>query len=186
MRQVQRARTSVRAFVVSGKEPTILRGKITDFGDLLHVEQWLIKGRRFELAWHLGPPADTTPADRDGSLSPVALPTGRTDLTMDLQADKKVPLSVTFTDEVGNPVAAPADAVVTYTVDDPAIIALTDNGDGTAVAAATGTLGVANVHVEASFSGGVATGDLQIVVVAGLAERIDVVAGAPEEVTPDA
>jgi len=30
-----------------------------------------------------------------------------------------------------------------------------------------------------------ASGDLQIVVVAGLAERLSVVAGEPEEVTPD-
>jgi hypothetical protein len=106
---------------------------------------------------------------------------------MDLQADKKVALSVEFTDEVGNAVPAPTDAVVVYTVDDPSIIALTDNGDGTAEAAATGTLGTANVHVEASsvLSGLTVTGDLQIVVVAGLAERVNIVAGAPEEVTPD-
>jgi hypothetical protein len=106
---------------------------------------------------------------------------------MDLLADKKVALSVEFTDEVGNPVPAPADAVIVYTVDDPSIIALTDNGDGTAEAAATGTLGVANVHVEASsvLAGLTVTGDLQIVVVAGLAERVNIVAGEPEEVTPD-
>jgi hypothetical protein len=30
------------------------------------------------------------------------------------------------------------------------------------------------------------TGDFQIVVVAGLAERFNIVAGEPEEVTPDA
>jgi hypothetical protein len=106
---------------------------------------------------------------------------------VDLQADKKVALSVEFTDEVGNPVPAPADAVSTYTVDDPSIIALTDNGDGTASAAATGLLGTANVHLDTSSiaSGLTLTGDLQIVVVAGLAERVNVVAGPPEEVTPD-
>lgn len=109
---------------------------------------------------------------------------------MDLQADKKVALSVGYTDEVGNPADAPADALVTYTVDDPSIIALTDNGDGTAEAAATGVLGTANVHVEAAFTGDggapvTVSGDLQLVVVAGLAERVTIVAGAPEEVTPD-
>lgn len=104
---------------------------------------------------------------------------------MDLQADKKVSLSLAYTDEVGNPADTPASATATYTVDDPAIIALTDNGDGTAVAAATGTLGAANVHVEATFDGKTVTGDLQIVVVAGLAERVSVVAGEPEEVSPD-
>jgi hypothetical protein len=104
---------------------------------------------------------------------------------MDLQADKKVALSVTATDEVGNPVPLPAGETVVYTVDDPSIIALTDNGDGTASAAATGTLGTANVHVEAT--GPLeASGDLQIVVVAGDAERITIEPGAVEEVTPDA
>lgn len=104
---------------------------------------------------------------------------------MDLLADKKVPLSVEFTDEIGNPVVAPSGAVTVWTVDDPTIIALTDNGDGTAVAAATGVLGTANVHVDVTFDGTTLSGDLQLVVVAGLAERINVVAGEPEEVTPD-
>ena len=103
---------------------------------------------------------------------------------MDLQADKKVALSVEFTDEVGNVVPTPVGETVVYTVDDATIIALTDNGDGTASAAATGVLGTANVHVDAS--GPVAaTGDLQLVVVAGDAERVAIVAGPPEEVTPD-
>jgi hypothetical protein len=104
---------------------------------------------------------------------------------MDLMADKKVTLSGSYTDEVGNPVSPPDGATVTYTVDDPAVINLTDNGDGTAVAAATGTLGTATVHAEATAPGvPTMTGDLAIVVVAGLAERFDVVAGEPEEVTP--
>ena len=104
---------------------------------------------------------------------------------MDLQADKQVPLSITFTDEVGNPVETPAGATVAYTVDDPTIINLTDAGDGTAVAAAVGILGQAVVHAEVSFDGATLTGDLLLVVVAGEAERVAVVAGAPEEVTPD-
>ena len=105
---------------------------------------------------------------------------------MDLMADKQVPLSLEWTDELGNPVATPADATAVYTVDNAEVIALTDNGDGTAVAAATGVLGTATVHVEATGAGLTLSGDLQIVVVAGLAERVNVVAGEPEEVTPDA
>lgn len=161
------------------------RGKVTDYGDLLHVEQWLVKGRRrFALLWHIGAPADTTAADR--VVRGIAQPsTGKADLIMDLLADKKVPLAVEWTDEVGNATEAPASATVTYTVDDPNVIALTDNGDGTAVAAAVGVLGTATVHVEADVDGDLISGDLQIVVVAGLAERLNVVAGTPEEVTPD-
>lgn len=104
---------------------------------------------------------------------------------MDLQADMQVPLSLEFTDEVGNPVETPADTTVTYTVDDPSLINLTDNGDGTATAAAVGPLGAANVHVVVSWNGHTVTGDLQIVVVAGLAERVNIVAGEATEVTPD-
>ena len=104
---------------------------------------------------------------------------------MDLQADKQVPLSVQFTDEIGNPVPNPDGLSVVYTVDNPLIIALTDNGDGTAIAAAVGVPDTANVHVVVDWLGGHFEGDLQIVVVAGLAERVTIVAGPPVEVTPD-
>jgi hypothetical protein len=137
------------------------------------------------LVLRVGAPRDTDESDRVIKGPPYHTPTGRIDLIMDLQADKKVALSVEYTDEVGNPTDAPAGATVTYTVDDPTIINLTDNGDGTAEAAATGTLGTANVHVDATANGQTLTGDLQLVVVAGLAERLNVVAGTPEEVTPD-
>lgn len=137
-----------------------------------------------DLAWHVGAPAETTEADRVAGPPPTDKPLRKADVIVDLQADKKVALSVEFTDEVGNPVPAPAGETIAYTVDDPSIINLTDNGDGTASAAATGVLGTANVHVEAT--GPLpATGDLQLVVVAGDAERLAVVPGAVEEVTPD-
>lgn len=157
-----------------------------DLGDL--VLDWNLRVKccpRLKLIWHIGPPRDTSPEDRVIKPPPYSISTGRIDVRMDLMADQQVPLSVEYTDEVGNPVATPADASVVYTVDDPTIINLTDNGDGTATAAAVGTLGTANVHVEATANGETLTGDLQIVVVAGLAERLNVVAGEPTEVTPD-
>lgn len=163
-----------------------LRGQVTDFGDLLHHEEWVTKGRHLNFAWHIGAPVQTTVDDRQSASSPTHTPNGKVDLSMDLQADKKVTLTANYTDEVGNPTTAPDGATVTYTVDDSSIISLTDNGDGTAVAAATGTLGTATVHGEASFNGQTVTGDLAIVVVAGLAERFEISAGEPEEVTPDA
>jgi hypothetical protein len=88
---------------------------------------------------------------------PCARPTGRIDAAMDLMADRKVPLSLQWTEEVSN---------------------------GTAVAAATGVLGTANVHVDTAFGDESLSGDLQIVVVAGRAERVTVAAGAAEEVSP--
>lgn len=164
----------------------MLEGKVEDFGDLVKVTRWIVKGRRhLQLRFHIGAPADTTAADR--TVRGFSLPaTGKRDLTMDLQADKKVTLSIEWTDEMGNPTEAPANATATWSVDDTSIVSFTDNGDGTAVAAAVGTLGTANVHVTVTDGLSTFDGDLQIVVVAGLAERINVVAGLPTEVTPDA
>lgn len=161
----------------------MIQGKVTDYGDLLHVEQWLVKGRRLNVVWRIGPQRDTTPADR--TPGPAAPHTGKADVIMDLLADKSVTLSVEFTDEMGNPTDQPTDYSATYTVDDSSIINLTDNGDGTSRAAAVGTLGTASVHGVFTWQGQTVTGDLQINVVAGLAERANIVAGPPEETTPD-
>ena len=157
-----------------------------DLGDM--VLDWNVRSKccgRLKLVWRIGHPVDTDPSDRVINGPPYNQPTGKVDVIVDLQADKKVSLSLEYTDEVGNPTGNPVDAAATYTVDDPTIINLTDNGDGTATAAATGTLGTANVHVDVTVNGTTLSGDLQIVVVAGDAERVAVVAGAPEEVTPD-
>lgn len=157
------------------------------FGDITLVAGAEINGlTRLSLVIHVGHPVDTTPADRAAGPRPLyRIRPRKVGSIVDLQADMQVPLSVTATDEVGNAVDLPADAVVTYTVDDPSVIALTQDGL-TANAAATGLLGTANVHVDASFNGRTASGDLQIVVVPGNAERIAIVAGEPSEVTPDA
>jgi hypothetical protein len=130
--------------------------------------------------------ADRARGQRAARSGPSLSPRRKAPVLMDLQADKQVTLTGEWTDEVGNPVSTPDGASVTYTVDDTSVINLTDNGDGTAVAAATGTLGTANVHAEASSDGQAVTGDLQIVVVAGLAERFNITASEPTEVTPDA
>lgn len=134
--------------------------------------------------WHIGPALETTESDRVAGPAPAHKPPRKVDVLVDLQADKKVALSVAAADELGNPVSLPAGEVVVYTVDDPSIIALTDNGDGTASAAATGVLGSTTVHVEGT-GPLVASGDLLIVVVAGDAERLEIVAGEVTEVTPD-
>lgn len=157
-----------------------------DFGDVqLDITAHVPGLRRYGIRWHVGAPRDTTAADRIINGPPYGPTPRKVDLSMDLQADKQVDLDGQWTDEVGNPVDAPDGATVSYTVDDPTIINLTNHGDGTATAAATGVLGTANVHAVASGGGQTLTGDLQIVVVAGLAERFNIVAGAPTEVTPD-
>lgn len=166
-----------------------LEGKVTDFGDLLHVERWVVKGRRLHFFIKIGPvsrriiPPDAAPVPNT-YLDPTTI--GRTNPSMDLKADQRVELTIAWEDEMGNPTSAPDGVTIEYTVDDAAIIALTDNEDGTAVAASTGTLGTANVHAVISAPGfPTTTGDLQIVVVAGDAHRATIVAGEPTEVTPD-
>lgn len=161
----------------------MIPGHVTDYGDFIRVEQWLLKGKRPNLVWRIGAPVNTTPADR--TPGPPRPRNGKADIIMDLRADQKVPLSLGFTDEMGNPTEPPATYTAAYTVDDPSIINLTDNGDGTAEAAATGTLGNATVSVTVTWEGRTLTGDLQIIVVSGLAERLNVVAGEPTETTPD-
>lgn len=157
-------------------------------GDLVRDERWLLASRLpiLHWIWRVGAPHDTGPADRELNPGIPLTHDGRIDAIMDLKADQQVTLSGEFTDEVGNPVSPPDGATVAYSVDDPAVITLTDDHEGTAVAAATGTLGVANVHAEATFGDGrTASGDLQIVVVAGDAERFAIAASDPSEVTPD-
>lgn len=157
-----------------------------DLGDVVATFGLRIKGRNDpQFRWKIGAVSDSTGADR--VRQPVRVLPGQrsVDVYMDLMADKKVPLSIQFTDEMGNSVNNPGDASVSYSVDNGEVIALTDNGDGTAVAAAVGPTGTATVHAEISTGGKTMTGDLQINVVAGLAERVNIVAGEPEEVTPD-
>lgn len=159
-----------------------------DLGDVVLGLYVKVKGHRrpSRWVWVIGAPRETEAGDRSVKGPPYASDTGKVDVHMDLQADKKVPLNGRFTDEVENPVEIPEGATVVYTVDDPTIINLTDNGDGTAVAAATGTLGIAHVEGVADFGDGTqVTGRLELVVVAGDAERFTIEAGEPEEVTPD-
>ena len=162
-------------------------GVIIDLGDATLNVFLRVKGlQRLQARFHVGAPRDTSPEDRVIKGPPYAVTPEKVDFIMDLQADKGVLLSFQFTDELEHPVPTPEGAVIVYTVDDPTVINLVNVGDGTAQALATGTLGTANVHGEATLPAGqVITGDMQIVVVVGLAERATMVAGEPFEVTPD-
>jgi len=164
-----------------------LRGKVEDLGDVVIHTEVLVKGFHWAVVFKIGVHRDIPPELRPLPQPRTPLITcGRIDLIMDLGADKQVALAATFTDEVGNPVAAPAGATVTWTTDNATVIALTTNPDNSANAAATGTLGSAIVHVEVGFPNGTtASGDLLINVVAGEAERVTITPGEVTEVTPD-
>jgi len=166
--------------------PPRLEGKVTDYGGLVHVEQWWVKGRRLRVVLRVGAPRKTTAADRTPTPGAYRPHNGRTDWIMDLQADKQVSVGLgQWFDEADNPTSAPADAVAVYTVDNTAVIGLADLGGNTAEASALGPLGVANVHADITWTGGMATSDGQLVVVPGDAVRVEMVFGTPEEVTPD-
>lgn len=163
-------------------------GKVEDMGDVVLQTRYLVKGKHYGLVFKVGAQLDV-PAKRrptPGKKPEYKTKPERIGLYMDLGADKKVTLSATFTDELGHSVPAPEGATVEWSVDDSSIINLTVNEDGTAVAAATGELGNAVVHVEVEFPNGAGvSGDLLISVVAGEAERVVITPGTVEEVTPD-
>lgn len=158
-----------------------------DLGDViaefnLRLKDAPVKPHR---AFKVGAPTKTTPADRVPSVpQPYSPRTGKVDLIMLLQADKKVAiLGMVDVDEMGNEIGPSAEQP-TYTTDDVAgeFIVLIDSGDGTGQISATGVLGMA--QVTATWPDGstvveavnVVTGD-----VAGRAFKF----GPQEEVTDD-
>jgi hypothetical protein len=98
-----------------------------------------------------------------------------------LRDDEQVPLSVEALDDEGNPAAA----TTTFASSDDTIVAITDNGDGTALAVASpGAAGLGTATITASVTdnsdGDVHTGTFDIEVVAGDAATVNVTAGSPE------
>ncbi|HZA71482.1 MAG TPA: hypothetical protein VE476_01070 [Propionibacteriaceae bacterium] len=163
-----------------------LEGNITDYGDLIKQVRWIIKGKRLRAVLHSGQHRKATPAERDNSATRRTTIPGRIDHHMDLLADQGFDLlAPTFQDEMGNATDAPAEFTTEFTVSDPAILAITDNGDGTAFVAATGTLGQAVLTATYTFDGRAVSGDELVTVVAGAAERVTLNLGEPREATPD-
>jgi hypothetical protein len=107
------------------------------------------------------------------------------DLIMDLQADKKVDFGFAPVDEMGNPTSF--DGTVSFSVDDPSVVTLTDNGDGTGTVAAVGVLGVATLTGTVTPNDGsdVITGAEAVNVIAGDTASFAFTFGEPTEVTPD-
>lgn len=103
---------------------------------------------------------------------------------MDLHADKSRTRTASAIDEVGNPTTFAG--TLAYTVDDPALINLTDNADGSCVVAAVGPVGVANLTFTATPNVGAAIVRVEAInVIAGDAASFAFVDGDEVEVTPD-
>ena len=161
------------------------RGRITDYGDLIHEERWLVKGRRTQFVPHYGAETETTVADRVPGTTPARPAPGRAELIMDLHADKTRTRTAQPIDELNNPTTY--NGTMAYAVDDTSLINLTDNGDGSCVVAAIGPLGVANLTFTATPETGDPVERVEAInVIAGDAESFTFVDGPEEEVTPDA
>lgn len=162
-----------------------------DLGDIVARFDLRVKGAH-RLYWRLrvGPVTKMSDVEMRNARTNKAVlwtpPNRKVDRYMDLLDSQKVAYSLEWTDEVGNSVPAPdplpSDFAATYSVTDTSILALTDNGDGTAEVASTGTIGSAGVHVEVTANGATLTGDDVINVVADAASRISLKAGTPEHV----
>lgn len=162
-----------------------LEGKITDYGDLIHQVRWIVKGKRLRAVLHVGRHRKATAAERGSTTQRTTTP-GKVDHHMDLLADQGFDLlAPTFTDEMGNATDAPAEYDTEVTVSDPAVLAVTQNEDGTAFVAATGTLGQSTVTASYTWDGRTVTGDELVTVVAGFAERVTLNLSEPREVTAD-
>jgi hypothetical protein len=174
--------------VTGGEVIDLPRGKITDYGDLIHEERWLIKGRRWTFTPHFGAPTKTTAADRIPGTTAVPPPPGeRVQIIMDLHADKKVTRTVMVGDEFGTPTTF--DGTFSYVGDNPSLVNVTDNGDGSAVIAAVGGLGntgVANLTFTATPTVGAPVVRVEAInVIPGGAETFTFTDSSEEEVTPD-
>lgn len=161
-------------------------GRVSDLGDLYLQERYLVKGRRFTAVVHWGVERDTVAADRVPGTTASPAPRRATTI-MDLHADKKRAVSVAAGDEFGNPTTF--DGTFTFEGDNPGLVNVTDNGDGTAEVAAVGgagNLGVANLTITITPTSGSPIQRVEAInVIAGAAETFTVNAGPEEEVTPD-
>ena len=159
-----------------------------DLGDI--VATFDLRVKRFsdvKLVWVIGPVGKATAADRHnaGPRPTYLQPPGKVDLYMNLKADQKASFSLTGKDEMGND-ADVSGASLTFTVDDPSVVALTDNGDGTGEVAAVGPLGSTVLNANGTLpSGQAVSGTVAIDVVAGDVASLEFAFGEPEEVTPD-
>jgi hypothetical protein len=175
-----------RRLVISVFNELYPLGQITDLGDVFVQNRTIVKGRRFTFVLHDGAPKDTSPADRNpGGVATPA--TRRAEHVTDLHADKMITRTVAAGDEFGNPTTF--DGVYSYAGDNPALLAVTDNGDGSAVLAAVGglgNLGVANVTFTATPTVGDPVVRVDAInVIAGGTETFTFTDSAESEVTPD-
>lgn len=87
----------------------------------------------------IGPVVSTQPARQTPGATASGVTPRKADVRMNILDNQQFPFSATPEDAAGEPTAD----TVTVSVDDPTVLTLTANGDGTYTAAATGKLGTA-------------------------------------------
>ena len=103
---------------------------------------------------------------------------------MILTDSQQVTLSATFVDRAGNTVPAPDAGTLAWSSSDEAVVTVTDNGDGTALAVTTGTLGSVLITLTDDLDGDTVPeflGSIAIDVVTGAVTGIVITPGAPTE-----
>jgi len=89
-------------------------------------------------------------------------------------------LTVSAVDKKGNPTAVTPGSIA-WLVDNPALLSITDNGDGTATLKAVGPIGTGVVTVKATVNGADVAGTLDVTIVSGAPTQLTVTAGTPTE-----
>lgn len=104
-------------------------------------------------------------------------------MSFTLKDNQQVTFSVTGKDAAGND--APLTGTPVYAVDDPSVLALTDNGDGSGSVAAQGKVGTGTLSVtDGETNGKQFIGSVAIDVIAGDVASVAVSLGAPTDVAP--
>jgi hypothetical protein len=144
---------------------------------------------RYTAVWSIGPVSPRTVEVPASTKKPRrwqkrrgTTPNQKEDAQMNLKADQKVALAVSFKDRAGNVLSPEQVGSLTFASSDESLVTVTDNGDGTAVATTTGTLGEAVVTATNDFDeDGTAdfSGSLAVSVVAGDVFEIALSAGEP-------
>jgi hypothetical protein len=132
------------------------------------------------LFWRVGPVEHARSGDIAG---PSCITTRKVPPTMSftIQDNEKCSFSVSGVDEEKNPV--PLTGTPVYSIDDSGVLSLVDNGDGSCVVSATGTVGSGMLTVnDSETDGDVFIGSLAIDVIAGPVAAVVITPGTPEHV----
>lgn len=138
---------------------------------------------RLDVAWYIGPVTEqrtSLPAPQRPAPNPSTRKVQPT-MSFALTDTQQVSFAVSGTDARGNPANLTGTPV--FAVDNPDVLTLTDNGDGTGTVAATGQLGTAVLSVtDSETNGDQFAGSVSIDVLAGNVTAVAIDLGTPEDI----